>query len=126
MPGDLQQAVAEYRAALRIDPDFAQAHLNLGIAYAQMPGQLADAITEYQTALRLKPDLAEAHSDLANALSADTRPGSGGIAEYREALRIKARTQRQLHFESGEYFARRWAGCRTRCGVSGFAENPIR
>ena len=37
-PGRLPEAIAEYQAALRIDPDFAEAHTDLGNTLARMPG----------------------------------------------------------------------------------------
>ena len=55
-PGGLPEAIAEYLAALQIDPDSAQAHLNLGKALAQTPGRQADAIAEYEAVLRIAQD----------------------------------------------------------------------
>jgi tetratricopeptide (TPR) repeat protein len=55
MPGRLPDAIAEYQAALRINPDFVQAHLNLGNALLHT-GRTADAIAEYETALRIQPN----------------------------------------------------------------------
>jgi len=49
--------------ALRIDPDHANAHLNLGRAYGQQ-GRIDDAIRECQAELRIKPDNADAHLNL--------------------------------------------------------------
>jgi tetratricopeptide (TPR) repeat protein len=47
------EAIAEYRAALRLQPDYADAHYNLGVALAQQPGQRAAALAELETAMRL-------------------------------------------------------------------------
>ena len=67
----MTDAVAEYQTALRIDPRFPAAHLNLGLAFTSMPGHLQDAIAEYrkaiaayQTAVQSEPDLWEAHFNL--------------------------------------------------------------
>ena len=54
MPDRLPEAIAEYQAALRIEPDDADAHYNLGNALARMPGRLPEAIAEYQAALRIR------------------------------------------------------------------------
>jgi tetratricopeptide (TPR) repeat protein len=54
--GRLQEAIAEYEAALRIDPDLAEAHYNLGNALLQVPGRMPDAIAQYEAALRIRPD----------------------------------------------------------------------
>jgi hypothetical protein len=43
MPDPLLDAVAEYRAALEIDPDLAEVHANLGYALAQIPSRHPEA-----------------------------------------------------------------------------------
>jgi tetratricopeptide (TPR) repeat protein len=48
----LTDAVAEYQAARRSQPDFADAHYNLGVALARLPDRRADAIAELEQALR--------------------------------------------------------------------------
>ena len=69
MPGRLNDAIAQYEKALRLKPDYAEAHNNLGHAWSQMPGRLNDAIAQYEAALRIKPDYAEAHYNLGVAWS---------------------------------------------------------
>ena len=50
-------AVSEFREAVRLKPDLAEAHGNLAIIYAKQ-GRIAEARTAYATAVRLRPDLA--------------------------------------------------------------------
>ena len=50
--------------ALRIKPDYAEAHYNLGVALAQA-GRIPEAIEHLQQALRIKPDYAQAQNALA-------------------------------------------------------------
>ena len=64
----LPDAIAEYEAALRIRPDSAAAHNNLGYALSQLPGRLPDAVAEYRAALRIDPSSAEARHNLEDAL----------------------------------------------------------
>lgn len=52
----MSEAITHFRAALRTNPDYADAHYNLGVALSQMPGRLPEAITQIEAALRLKPD----------------------------------------------------------------------
>ena len=58
MPGRLPDAIAQYEAALRINPDLAEAHSNLGNILFQPPGRLPDAIAHFEAALRIDPNLA--------------------------------------------------------------------
>lgn len=51
----LDEALEQYRAALRVKPSFPDAHLNLGNAYAQKD-MLDKAIAQYEMALELDPD----------------------------------------------------------------------
>ena len=82
-PGAWGGAEAESRPALRIDPDFAEAHNNLGRAGAV--GRLAEAIAEFQMAIRIRPAYAGAQ---AITLAQSGQLGDA-IAEYRTALRIR-------------------------------------
>jgi tetratricopeptide (TPR) repeat protein len=85
----LPDAIAEYQAALRLRPDFAKTHNNLGTALSKIPGRLPEAIAEYQAALRIEPDFVGAHINLGNALAQTPGRLPEAIAEYEAALRIK-------------------------------------
>ncbi|HZS08884.1 MAG TPA: tetratricopeptide repeat protein [Blastocatellia bacterium] len=54
--GKLTEAVDEYRALLRIRPDYAEAHANLGVVLARLE-KYDEAIASYESALRLNPQL---------------------------------------------------------------------
>ena len=54
--GKLDEAVACYRRALELKPDYAEAHNNLGNALKDQ-GKLDEAVACYRRALELKPDL---------------------------------------------------------------------
>ena len=87
-PAGCRDAIAEFQAALRLRPDYAYAHNNLGNALAETPGRLPDAIAEYLAALRIEPDHTKAHINLGDALVKTGRL-SEAIAEYEAALRIR-------------------------------------
>src|SRR5216684_2161928 len=87
LSGNATEAVAEYREAIRLKPDFALAHSNLGNALAD-EGQYDAAIAEYREAIRLAPDFAEARSNLGIIL-VDEGQYDAAIVEYREAIRLK-------------------------------------
>jgi tetratricopeptide (TPR) repeat protein len=59
MQGRLDDAIKEYQMAIKLDPNYADAHYNLGLAY-QKTGRLDDAVKEYQIAASLKPEYASA------------------------------------------------------------------
>jgi len=62
----LAQARSLLERSVAFDPNFAEAHLQLGIVYAAQSRD-ADAIREYQAAVKLKPSLPAAHYRLAQA-----------------------------------------------------------
>ncbi len=87
-PGRLGEAVAEYREALRLNPDYAEAHYNLGNVLSQMPGRLGEAVAAYREALRLNPNSALMHGNLGSALLRQPGRFDEAVAEFREALRL--------------------------------------
>ena len=52
-------AVPHYEAALKLNPNDAEAHHNLGAAYARLD-RFAEAKACFATAVRLRPDYADA------------------------------------------------------------------
>ena len=85
--GRVDEAIAHYRAALRIRPDYEGAHVNLGNLQAAR-GRMDDAIAHYGEALRIKPDLEIAHNNLGVVLARLGR-ADDAIAHYTEALRVR-------------------------------------
>jgi Flp pilus assembly protein TadD len=95
--GRLDEAIAEYRAAIatrRDDPEAYIAHYLLGNALMGK-GQDDEAIAEYREAIRLKKDNAELHNHLGLALAKNSRMDEsgdnagveGGIVQESEASR---------------------------------------
>ena len=66
--GRLDEAIAQYREALRIHPQFAFTQNNIGNALMQKD-QLDQAVIHFNEALRLDPDYAEAHNNLGIAMA---------------------------------------------------------
>jgi eukaryotic-like serine/threonine-protein kinase len=83
----LDEAVLAYREVIRLRPNFAGAHSNLGSALRQQ-GKVDEAIDECREAIRLKPNVPESHNALGRAL-ADQKKLDEAIAEYREAIRLR-------------------------------------
>ena len=85
--GRLDEAIADFRRALEINPDLAQAHHNLGIAL-QEQGRLEEAAASYRRAVELKPDYASAYNYLGMALK-DLSRLDEAVACYRRAVELK-------------------------------------
>ena len=75
----MDDAIRQYQEALRLQPDDAKAHNNLGIAFYQQR-RTGEAIRQFQEALRLKPDYAGARKNLDVVLATKARssPPPGG------------------------------------------------
>ncbi len=84
--GRMEDAVEEYRAALRLRPDFARALNNLGTAHAAL-GRGDEAIAAYAAAIRSDPRFARAHNNLGMSYA---RAGQldRAVEEYRAALSL--------------------------------------
>jgi tetratricopeptide (TPR) repeat protein len=85
-PDGLEQAIVHFQAALRIKPDYARAHTDLGSAFARL-GRLPEAMAEYRAALAVDPDLAVPHNNLGNTYAQAGR-WNEAISEYDAALRL--------------------------------------
>jgi protein O-mannosyl-transferase len=84
--GRTDEALADYRKALEIKPDFAAAHFNLGCLLADR-GRTDEAINEYRKALEIKPDFAEARINL-GCLLEKTGRADEAIAHYWKVLEV--------------------------------------
>jgi serine/threonine protein kinase/TolB-like protein len=94
---DLRKAIEHFRAAIRLDADYAlayvgvaEAYLVLGV-YTPMPtGEAyAEAKKAVLKALELDPELAEAHASLATIKAGDDWDLPGALEEFAEAVRLK-------------------------------------
>jgi len=85
--GDLQQAIAGYDHAIRMQPDFADAYGNRANVYV-MVGRLSEALADYDRALALRPNSFE---DWGNrgALLHDIDRLDEALASYERAIAVK-------------------------------------
>ena len=99
----LDEAIAEFRAALQLDPRSVEAHNNLGIALGSQG--LEAAIDQFQQALVVQPDFVDAQHNLAIALKVKGQvvaglqacPRSAGLkACTTKTVGVKARNRRGL------------------------------
>ena len=102
--GLLDDAMAEYRKALDINPIHVDAHNNLGVAYDKI-GLLDEAMAEYRKVLNINPNFANAHNNLGAAY--DKRGLlDEAMAEYRKALEINP-NYLDAHYNLGALYAMR-------------------
>jgi len=88
--GRLDDAMGEYRAAIRLNPDFAEAFSNLGEILCDLKSNQDEARAALREAIRLKPDDAVSHCNLGNSLRISGRLDEA-MAEYRETIRLEPR-----------------------------------
>jgi tetratricopeptide (TPR) repeat protein len=94
IPGRMPDAILEYQKAVRIYPNYAEAHNNLGALLLQS-GHTTEAVAEYQAAVRLDPDYPDAHSNLGGALSRIPGRLSEATAELETAVRLDPENARR-------------------------------
>jgi tetratricopeptide (TPR) repeat protein len=94
IPGRVPDAMSEYQQALRIYPNYAEAHNNLGAILLQS-GRATEAVEEYQAAVRLDPDYADAHSNLGSALSQIPSRLPEAVTELETAVRLDPENARR-------------------------------
>lgn len=83
-------AIAEYKASIDLDHAYPDAHLNLGLTYAER-GQLEEAVAEYKVALKLQPDDAVAHHELATVMM-DSGKYQDAITHLKAVLKVEPKS----------------------------------
>lgn len=85
--GKSEMAIEQYRRALQVWPEDAEALINLGCALAEQK-EFKTAAELYRRALEIKPDSPEAHTDLGIVLAKQGQIETA-MEHYRQALRTK-------------------------------------
>ena len=82
----LDKSLNEYIASQRINADRPEAHLNLGLLFAEL-GRFSDSESEYQKALEIQPTFVQAYVNLADLYRLEGRDDEGEKL-LRQALKI--------------------------------------
>jgi tetratricopeptide (TPR) repeat protein len=98
-PRRVNEAIAHFQEAIRLQPGYADAHYNLGLTLHKVPGRDDEAIKEYRLTLRLKPDYVDARNNLGNALESMGRLPEA-MAQFQEALRLEP-ADAEAHYNLG-------------------------
>jgi Flp pilus assembly protein TadD len=85
--GQVDAALKSLREAIRLAPEFPDAHYNLGAALMAQ-GQIREAIAAYEQAVALDPKYAEAHNNLGVLLETVGDP-TKAIVHYRRAIELQ-------------------------------------
>ena len=85
--GKLKEAELSTRKAIELNPNFANAHSNLGNIMRDL-GKSKDAEISYRKAIELNPNFAEAHYNLGNIMR-DLEKLQNAEISYRKAIEIK-------------------------------------
>lgn len=75
------QAVSEFKEAVRLNPSDAKAHHSLGVAFARK-SSWSLALVEFKEAVRLEPELPQAHYGLGTAHIRNSDQ-SGALEQYK-------------------------------------------
>ena len=101
------EAMDEFRKALKLNPDFPAAHNNLGMVLAKQ-GRMDEAMDEFQKAIMLEPNNADAHNNLGSALANKGRI-EDAMDEFQQAIKLQpdyAQARNNLSRAEGQ--ARQW------------------
>jgi Flp pilus assembly protein TadD len=102
--GRKEEAIEQFRMAVRIDPNFVLPHTSLAFALI-VRGDLPGAIRELREVVRLQPESPKVRNDLAFTLMRNGQFDSA-VAEYKEALRLDPNWELPPHNLGIAYLAR--------------------
>ncbi len=83
--GQIDEAIREYDAAIRLDPRDARAYHNLGVAH-RVRGAWAEAERAYLRAIELRPDQVDSHYNLAVLYELFLNRPEDALTHYRAVL----------------------------------------
>lgn len=91
---DVPGAIRAFAMAIRLDPDYARAYLNRGIAYEQL-GNLQQAVEDFDKAIRLEPEDGKMYYMRAVAYQ---RLGADGesLEDMKKAAALGCRSAREI------------------------------
>ena len=112
--GKLDEAVAAYRQAIRVKPDYVEAYYNLGNALKDQD-ELAEAVAAYRRAIGIKADYAETYSNLGVALNDRTNMTRRSLHIVRRSASSRTMPRPSSECAQGSGQAHR-SGCRASPG----------
>jgi Flp pilus assembly protein TadD len=74
--GLVDEAIGHFSEALKVQPDYAEAHNNLGVVLAGQ-GRVEEAVSHFAAALKIKPEYTAAENNLNRSLQVLGKSSSG-------------------------------------------------
>ena len=99
--GMYEKAVAAFKKVASINPNYAEAYSNLGLALNRQ-GKLNEAINSFKKAVSIKPDYAYAFSNMGNALK-DRGELNKAIEAYKKSISLNP-NYAEAHYNIGNTF----------------------
>lgn len=99
--GEFDEAIAAFEEAIRLDPDYALAHYNLGRA-RYLQGQMEQAVAAFEEAIQIDPEMAEAYTNLGAVYSAQGKTEEA-IAACKTAIRLDPNDDMAHYNLAGSY-----------------------
>ncbi len=87
--GRTAEAIAQYRAAIRLKPDFAEAYDDLANVLGSLPGREAEALACFEALARLQPAVGEVRNNMGVLLARMPGREADAIREFETAIRLK-------------------------------------
>jgi tetratricopeptide (TPR) repeat protein len=120
--GNLDLAITDYTSAIDIDPNYAKAYDNRGVAYAR-EGSLTRAIDDFTMAIAVNRSDAEAYNNRGHAY-AQKGNSTQAVFDYTHAIEnnafyVKAYNNRGLAYYQLKEYDKAWADVRTIKAVGG-------
>ena len=85
--GHVEEAIAEFETALRLEPDYMEAYYNLGVVYFKQ-GRYAQALRQFENDVKFRPDHAVAYSNMGVIYTILGRTKEA-INSYNKAIAVK-------------------------------------
>ena len=83
---NFNQALVNYKKSLEINPNYAEGHNNLGVAFYKLR-KFNESIDSYQRAIKIKPNFSKAHNNLGLAYK-ELEKFTESINNYQKAIKI--------------------------------------
>ena len=101
--GNVPQAISAYTQAIEINPSFADAYENRGLAYVRQHTNYAQAISDFTKAIEINPNYAEAYSNRGNVyIRQDNLPQA--ISDFTKAVEINPKFASAYYTRSMAYY----------------------